>query len=316
MYIDLNRIRRNAQDISRICPLIAVVKADAYGIGALKTAFALANTVKRFAVWTEAEAEELICAGIENDILILGQTKNRIKYPTVIHTVGDRDEAGSCSGGRVAVKINTGMNRMGTDTRDLPGVLSEISRRRLMLDSVYTHLFCPENQTITYQQIDIFDSVTGHMDTQTHVAASKALGYDFARQYDFVRCGIALYRGAAELKAKIIKLRHLKKGEYAGYGDLPLTADADVAVVNIGYRDGYRKLTGERFAFYRGVRCRVLGVCMDVTLIDMSGCCAVVGDTVELLGKNITEDDIGASYMTSEYEAYTFFGRVRKIYAG
>lgn len=316
MYIDLKRIRANAAEISERCPLIAVVKADAYGMGAVKVAEALSGIVSSFAVWTECEAEELVKAGICEDILVLCQTKHSVFCENIVHTVFSADEAANIPDKRVAVKINTGMNRMGLDMGELDGVLAAVSRSGKKLDSIYTHLFCTNNKELTMRQVEEFDAATSRIDAAKHIAASGALGYEFASRYDYIRCGLALYSDAVRVQAKIIKLRHLKKGEYAGYGDRPLAADADIAVMNIGYRDGYRQLTGVRYTYCGGIRCRVIGVCMDVSLVDVSGANPREGDTLELLGGNISPGELGASYGTSAYEAYTFLRRVRKIYVG
>ena len=295
---------------------MAVVKANGYGNGAVRVSQALQGPASSFAVWTEDEAAELCANGITSDILILGLSKHRFQKANIVHTVFSTDEIGFVAGKRVALKINTGMNRMGTDASDVPLLADKLMQSGCKIDSVYTHLFCSASESITRAQVKVFDDVSGGIAAKRHVAASGALKYDFAAAYDYVRCGLALYESAVNVTAKIIKRLAVKKGGYAGYGDKPLTMDTEIAIINIGYGDGYRQLTAQRHVYINGAKCKLINVCMDVSIVDVGCVRANVGDFAEILGENISPNELGASYMTTAYEACSFYGRVRKIYIG
>lgn len=313
MYIDLYKIKQNAVRLTEKAPLIAVVKADSYGINSVKVASIMRDIVDIFAVWTLKEAYELIEGGIQNDILILGIVDEKVRNGNIIITARCIYDLNFASD-MVAISLDTGMNRLGVDKSTMLLLLREASSKSIKIHSVYSHLFCVDDNLITSNQIKLFNSCTDDLGIKRHLFASRASEVCDTSKCDFIRCGIALYDDAVEVFARVICVRRVFAGEYVGYGNKPIKNDCSVAVINIGYRDGYRQLTNDRYVWCNGQLCKVLSVCMDVCMIDVTFCVVVVGDDAEVVGKHFTTEMLGKSYGTSKYEAMTFLDRVTKYY--
>ena len=117
--------------------------------------------------------------------------------------------------------------------------------------------------------------------------------------------------------APIVKIRNIRTGEYVGYGSYKTIKDIRMAVVQIGYGDGYRRINGnERFVSVNGKRCPILGqVCMDFCMVDISDVCADVGDEVCVLGEGVPATEIAKEYETIVYELLTSLSeRAERIY--
>ena len=318
--IDLSAVVRNAEKIKKQSPLIAVVKDDAYGHGSIAVAKSLEATADGFAVTTIAEAEELVDAGIARDILVLGPSHCCTSAKNIIYTVSsvaETDRLCRFRRPKVAVKINTGMNRFGAEPADAPRLIGYV-RERADLHSVYSHLREPENADLSAVQLARFRTATDGLGVKRHLSASRGflLGGDYA--FDAVRCGIALYGGidgfeqAMSVYAPVLAIRDVPTGEGVGYGSEVFERPARVAVLGIGYADGYRRLSSPRYVVIAGKKCRVVSVCMDVSFAVLEG--TEVSDTAEVLGKNLTASELAESYGTITYEVFTSFGRLAKRY--
>lgn len=317
-FIDLSAIAFNARKISAKGRLIAVVKANAYGLGSVRVAKSLSDFVHGFAVATIREAEELANAGITKDILILGPSNYCLSFDNLIYSVSsvaEIDKLSRKSRPRFALKVNTGMNRYGAMPQDV-AELAAYAAARGKLISVFSHLRSPSRVCVE-RQLSEFLSATKGIDAEKHIAASGAVGNaDCA--LDCFRCGIALYGGATgfasvvKVAAPVLAVRRVKSGEGVGYGSEVLAADTDVATLGIGYADGYRRLTSPRYVAINGVRCKVLAVCMDATVVSVPHDVSVsVFDTAEILGDIITIDELAESYGTIPYEVLTGFDTKR-----
>lgn len=318
IVVDLSALRRNAKKAARFSRLCAVVKADAYGAGALPVARALEDIADRYAVATEKEADELLHGGIEKDILILGKSFGfdfADGADRVIHTVSSEAEIRSLCGKRlprVAIKLNTGMNRYGADPSTFPSVF-RFAQDRSAVDSVYSHLRNASDRVSAEAQLAVFRQTDG-LPVRRHLAATGGIGLGNAFAFDFVRCGIGLYGGAdgfenvMTVTAPVLEVRELHRGEGVGYGSAVLDGDARIAVVGIGYADGYRRLSAPRYLWAGGKRCAVVAVCMDVCMAAV-GANVRAGDTAELVGKHIPVTELAESYGTISYEVMTSWGR-------
>ena len=321
VVIDLSAVVRNAEKIKKQAPLIAVVKDDAYGHGSVAVAKCLENVADGFAVTTVAEAEELTGAGITRDILVLGPSHCCASAKNVIYTVSSAEETDRlCRFMRpkVAVKINTGMNRFGTEPAAAEKLVDYV-RERAVLHSVYSHLREPENTELAAVQLARFHDATDSLEVKRHLSASRGFLLGEKYKFDAVRCGIALYGGisgfeqAMSVYAPVLAVRDVPAGEGVGYGSVTFDRPTRIAVLGIGYADGYRRLTAPRYVAVAGVKCRVVSVCMDVSFAVLPyGTDA--SDTAEILGKNVPAHELATSYGTITYEVFTSFGRISRRY--
>jgi alanine racemase len=225
------------------------------------------------------------------------------------------------------LKIDTGMNRLGFRHDNLKRTLPEVAAsRNLAIEAVYTHFATadePESAAFGEQR-ERFDAACASLPSIginprfRHAANSAALLRDERAWYDFVRPGLLLYgvvppplaatlplRPALSLHSRIVHVKGMRPGEGTGYGLRPIshsieggpigtdTADrpATIAVVPAGYADGLdRRLAGRGHMLVRGRRAPIVGsVCMDMTMIDVTGMDVVPGDEVVILGRQDDE---------------------------
>ncbi len=355
--INLNSIKKNLDTVRSLVgdtvSIMAVVKADAYGHGAVKISKALTGSgADSLAVATLEEGLELRGAGIKHPVMILGSIQEN-EVPSIIKNeltpaVYNVDILKSLSkemekSGKyldIHLRMDTGMNRLGISTEDIPGFINEYRKHaRLKLKGVFTHLasaddkasrFTDEQISGFYSSLDLIrslDADPGYF----HLANSAAIQNYPASHGNLVRPGIMLY-GAGEqgrtrlhpamkLKSRIIQLRTLGKGTPVSYGGTYVTERKSViATVPIGYADGYfRKLSNRAYVSIKGEKARVVGrVCMDFIMIDVTDHPQEIrtGDEVTLFGDGlVTVGDISAWAETSPYEVMALVGkRVQRIY--
>jgi alanine racemase len=243
------------------------------------------------------------------------------------------------------LKIDTGMNRLGFRHDNLARTLPEIARSEyLTIDAVYTHFATadePEHPAFG-QQRERFEKVLATLPSlgitppYRHAANSAALLRDERVWYDFVRPGLLLYgivppplaamlplRPALSLHSRIVHVKGMRPGEGTGYG-LHSTVDhpATIAVVPAGYADGLdRRMAGRTFMLVRGKRVPVVGsVCMDMTMIDVTGMDVSTGDEVVIVGAQDGEEigmrEIAASIGTIPYELLCRVGtRIERVFS-
>lgn len=370
--IDLNAIRHNFQLLRERANghdrVMAVVKADAYGHGAVPVARALADEgaawlgVARF-----AEAVALREAGLSLPILVFGHTPTRhaadMARLGVTQTVGAEDyglalaaearAAGVCVS--VHVKIDTGMGRMGFMPEANHGrepLADAVGRVRdaggLELSGAYTHFASADGATLdrARAQLGIFKealaelAAAGIEPPDVHAANSAASIALPGAHFTMIRPGVALYglapspemdlcgadlRPAMAVKANLSSVRRVGAGFSVSYGHTHVTsAPATLAVVPIGYADGYdRHLSSRGTMLVGGRRAPVVGrVCMDQTMIDVSGLGDVrSGDEVVILGaqgdERVDADDMAETLGTINYEVVSrIMARVPRIYTG
>ena len=238
------------------------------------------------------------------------------------------------------------MNRLGFRHDNLARTLPEIARsEHLAIDAVYTHFATadePEHpafglQRERFEQVLAALPALGITPRYRHAANSAALLRDERVWYDFVRPGLLLYgivppplaavlplRPALSLHSRIVHVKGIRPGEGTGYGLHSVTdRPATIAVVPAGYADGLdRRMAGRTFMLVRGKRVPIVGsVCMDMTMIDVTGLDVATGDEVVIVGEQDGEEigmrEIAAAIGTIPYELLCRVGtRIERQYTG
>ncbi|NLV74346.1 MAG: alanine racemase [Chloroflexi bacterium] len=327
--IDLEAIAHNTrllkQAVGTDVALLAVLKADAYGHGAIKTAHTVLNNgAKALGVACLGEAIVLRQAGVRAPLLVLGYTPAWQTHDAVLHdvplTVFDLESAQALSRaalrlGRTAschVKVDTGMGRLGLYPEEVSTFLAALADLPgLQVEGIFTHLATADESDPTYalEQLARFDNLldnlrqTGRLPRIVHAANSAALLRFPHSRYDMVRPGIALYginpsaqvplpsgfRAALSFKSQIAQVKDLPVGASVSYGRRFIAErPTRVAVIPVGYADGFRRSPQNwGWVLVRGQRAPLIGsVCMDQTMLDVTEILGVAqGDEVVLIGK-------------------------------
>jgi alanine racemase len=305
--------------------VLAVVKANAYGHGAVAVSRALASAgAPMFAVASLEEGVELRQAGIEQPILVMGvvlpgQEELLLQYRLTpylydLATARRLSALATQRGCTVGyhLKVDTGMSRIGFDPVDLPQVLSLLKKfEGLEMQGVMSHFALADAPAspFTIKQVERFQQLlesihaAGFAPRYIHQSNSAGILTGVVSDFNLARPGIALYGGlpsaafsdldlhpVMSLRSAIMQIRTVATGTGVSYGH-QFIADREsrVATVQIGYADGYnRLLSGVGEALVRGLRVPVAGrVCMDWIMLDVTDLPeAQVGDEVTLLGSD------------------------------
>jgi alanine racemase len=332
--VDLDAIAHNARGLKACAgegtELMAVVKANAYGHGAVPVArTALENGASRLAVNRVLEGVALRQAGLTAPILILGyslpgEAETIVRWdltPTVTTVEGALAlSAMSDRQGKVIpihVKVDTGMGRFGLLPDEVVAFVRRIAELPgLKLEGLFTHFAVADSadKTYTRRQFDLYMGVVGQLEAAgfavplRHVANSAAT-LDLPEMHlDMVRCGIALYglrpsddvepaiplKPAMALKSRVARVRTLPPGASISYGcTYTTTRPTPVALVPVGYGDGcHRILSNKGSVLIGGKRAPIVGrVCMDQFVADVTDIEGVrQDDEVVVLGRQGAEE--------------------------
>ena len=335
--VDIAAFSRNIDAIVRRLPerarLIAVLKANAYGHGAVELARVCdPDRVAMIAVALLEEALQLRRAGITLPIIIFGPVDARgivaaAENGITLGVPGPEELALACEVAQsrdvhVHVKLDSGMGRMGVTERELPSVVERIrATPRLRLDAVYTHFAsADEDPDFTQEQLARFDRMRTILDAPLHhFANSAATVRGLVRPGDLARVGIALYDNVMRWRTEIARLKTLPKGHAIGYGTtFHTTRESRIATLPVGYADGFNRLQSNNgTVLVKGQRAPIVGrVSMDLVTIDVTDIPgAALGDEVVLLGDGITADEIAARTDTISYEVFcSISARVPRVY--
>ena len=338
--IDLSALKHNFSLIQAKLPqhpIIAMVKANAYGHGAVAVARTL-DQASAFGVATLSEALELRAAGIEQEIVLLAGFMDeselslfvKHRLTSVIHSVQQvqvLELHPELTPLKIWMKLDTGMHRLGF----LPGLFAEMHQRLENCASVQkpiglmTHLATADwlQSQMTAQQLDSFIQLTQTYKVPKSIANSALILGDspLIDSGEWLRPGIMLYgvspfagthgseyglRPVMSLKAKIIEIKPLSCGEKVGYGcTWQAPEDMLMGVVAIGYGDGYpRSVKNGTPVLVNGIRCAVVGrVSMDMITIDLrSNPNACVNDEVVLWGEDLPIEEVALNADGFSYE--------------
>ena len=347
LEIDLDAIRHNVgcfREAAGGAKVLAVVKADAYSHGAVPCAkAALEAGASAFAVALIEEGMALREAGIDAPILMLGPTDGPGAFAAVengiTQVVFEPDTLLALQGAakslgvtaQAHLKLETGMNRIGVRTEDELRALLDAAAQcpDVRITGAMTHFATADvpGSDFGLEQIaryEAFLKVIGEygLNVTRHAAASAAaLRYPQAR-YDMVRAGIVMYgvdaleqlpvRPAMRWVTRVSYVKTIEKGETVSYGRrFTASRPTRIATLPVGYADGYRRaFSNKACALVHGVRVPVVGsVCMDQTMLDVTGLDVREGDEVVLLGaqggQRITACELADLADTIPYEIMT-----------
>lgn len=346
--VDLAALVRNARAIAghARARLIPMIKADAYGLGAVPVARAL-ETVDPFAygVSSVVEGEELRAAGITRPVIVFTPTLvaelPRLRAagltPALASVDGIRrwQELG---GGDWQLSIETGMHRAGINWDRVSELFDAM--RAFPPAGAFTHYHSAEmdDGSVERQERRFRDVIASlpAAPKQLHAENSAASARRSPSPWDCIRPGAFLYglgsgptaslqpEPVVHIRAKILELRDVAAGETVSYNAMwTATEPRTVATVAVGYGDGYRRhLSNLGRGLVGGRAVPVVGaVSMDMTMFDVTGLGARIGDVVTLLGRDgdalLTIEDVAARGGFSPYELITGLRqRLQRIYSG
>jgi len=300
--INLDNLVSNVKEIRNLIgdkELIAVVKADGYGHGAVEIASTLIQEgVDRLAVSMLSEASELRSSGIKEPILILGFTPpgefEKLIELDIEQTIYDLDmaillsEAAVKLGkiGLIHIKVDTGMGRIGflPNEDSISTILKIAKLKALKIKGVFSHFSTADELDKTYSkgQIEKFNWFINRLKEEgvdielKHLSNSAGIMDIKEAYYNAVRAGIILYgyypskevrrerlklKPVLALKANIVHIKEVKAGEYISYGRKYRTPEMRIiATLPVGYADGYlRKLTNKAYVIVKGYKAPVVG---------------------------------------------------------
>jgi len=348
----LHNIRELKKLLDKNVKFMAVVKADAYGHGAVPVSKAIEGSVDYLAVATLAEALELKRAAIKAPILLLSEVNPLSAGDVVkngfIQTVYTLELARSLSAAarrsgktaRVHLKVDTGMGRIGAHFSEAKDLFNKISKLpNVKIEGIFTHFAgAEEMEEFTSRQLKRFKSFISKIDSLgyiLHAANSAAVLYHKESHLDMVRVGLSMYglyppggkkvgtklKPALRFITHVVYLKRVQAGTPLSYGSTYVAKKATkIATLPVGYADGLpRALSNKGEVLIGGKRYPIVGrVCMDLTLVDVGNSNVKAGDEVALIGnqgkETISADDVAKLADTISYEIICGIGkRVPKI---
>ena len=335
--------------------LVAMVKASSYGLGDVELVNTLVSQrVDYLAVAYTDEGVRLRKRRIDTPIIVLGAEAHSFEVmvnhrlePEIFNfyylqqleeVLARHPEIPQFN---IHVKVDTGMHRLGFDLQDLPRLIEIVKRNpKLRIASVFSHLAAaedPAEDAFTRRQIALFGRMTDVLCASfdykilRHLLNSAGIVRFPEAQFDMVRLGIQLY-GCSEipevslalhnvvtLKTVITQIKNIPAGETIGYNRTwRLRRDTQVAIIPIGYADGYpRELcNGRGTVLVQGQKVPVIGkICMDMCMLDVTGLRVHEGDEVIVYGEGNTVSEMAEAAGLISYELMTRISqRVPRVY--
>ncbi|MGO2486143.1 MAG: alanine racemase [Pseudomonas taetrolens] len=349
--IDLQALRHNYQLAREVsgAKALAVIKADAYGHGAVHCAQALEAEADGFAVACIEEALELRAAGIQAPALLLEGFFEADELPLivehgfwcVVHSLWQLDaieRANLAQPIQVWLKLDTGMHRVGLHPTDYKIAYQRLQASANVAKIVLMSHFARADEldcTRSEEQLAVFQAARADLSAEISLRNSPSiLGWP-AVPSDWVRPGLMLYgstpfeeaqaqasrlQPVMTLESKVISVRELPAGEPVGYGAKFITSKPmRIGVVAMGYADGYpRQAPTGTPVLVAGQRSQLLGrvsmdmLCIDLTDIPQAG----LGSSVELWGKNILASEVADKADTIPYQIFCNLKRAPRLYSG
>lgn len=355
--IDLANVLHNISELKKLTApavkFMAVVKADAYGHGAVAVSKAVSDKVDYLSVSSVSEAMELRRSGIDKPVLILSETAAsnagyviendliQTVYTIKLAEALSREAVKQKKQVRVHFKIDTGMGRVGAQINEAEDIFKKISSLPgINIEGIFTHLARAEEKNgFTVEQLKKFNDVASKLrsgKTMLHAANSAAAIYHRNSHLDMIRIGLSMYglyppggdkdgillKPALEFRTRVVYLKRVPAGTPLSYGSTHVTGDpTTIVTIPVGYADGLpRLLSNKGSVLIKGGKYPIVGrVCMDMTLVDVKNDNIVVGDEVVLIGSQgkeaLSADDVASLAGTISYEIICGIGkRVPRIH--
>ena len=344
--IDLGALQRNGAALARRAgvPLLPMIKADAYGVGAQ----AAVRTLEPLEPWgygvaSVREGEELRSWGVKRPIVVftpvLSGDLAGIRAAKLTPTLGFAEEIDAwrqSGGGPWHLAIDTGMSRAGVPWREIGSVVDAVGR--MTPQGAFTHFHSAElgDRTLEEQEQRFRQAIAAlpSRPRYLHTDNSAAIARRERSDWDLIRPGIFLYgvgsgqharlqpEPVVNLRAPIVEIRRLEAGDTVSYdATLRVTRPTRIATLAIGYADGYpRSLSGVGSALVGDTLAPIAGrVTMDMTMIDVTTVKCEVGDVATLIGRSsnslLTVERVAEVATMSPYELLTGLrSRAERIY--
>ncbi|MEM8569217.1 MAG: bifunctional UDP-N-acetylmuramoyl-tripeptide:D-alanyl-D-alanine ligase/alanine racemase, partial [Bacteroidota bacterium] len=344
---NLNFYRSTLKESTKI---MVMVKAFGYGAGSFDVANLLAyHNVDYLGVAYTDEGIALREQGIQLPIMVMNpspESYNKLmaynlepevyslkQFESLLFTV--KDEIG------VHIKLETGMNRLGFTADDMNELINLLKTNPgVKVKSLFSHLASAdsdEHEAFSNEQVKRFQINVNHLKKELdinpliHILNSPGITRFPEYQFDLVRLGVGLYGIDANernqeallpvgtLKTVVSQVKNIKKDETVGYGRTgKAIEDMKIATIAIGYADGFSRAlsNGIGKVWINGKYVPVVGnVCMDMTMIDVTGLNVKEGDEVEVFGSNLPIQELAKSINTIPYEILATIGsRVKRTY--
>lgn len=346
--IRLDYLKKNVETIYQKVkkPMMAIIKANAYGHGYQQVAHILKDekNIAMFGVATLKEAIDLRKSGIKQDILVLGAIPLEdidiaIQYDITLalYSKAYLQEIIAAHHNekpvKVHIKIDTGMNRIGLKTKsELQELLTSCPKTICQIEGVFTHFATaddPLQDEAYFQQLEQFNEIIKGYDFHyVHCQNSASMLYHDATPSNLTRIGIAMYgidpageesedlKQVMSLYTRVAMIKKVKAGEHVGYGyTYQAQEDEYIATLPIGYADGFIRANQGRHVYINGQEYPIVGrVCMDQMMVKVDEN-VHVHDKVEIFGEHISLARMAKELNTIPYEIICLVSeRVERVY--
>lgn len=353
LTINLNNLYKNynfyRKKVPKSAKILIMIKAAGYGTGLIKVAKKLSSlNVDYLGVAYTDEGIQIRKKKIETPILVMNVEKSSIndlidyKLTPSIYNFSQLDDftrvliSKNITSYPVHIKLNTGMNRLGFNENELDDLMNYVSSQpEIRVAGVFSHLFNSDNKStndLTISQIKKFTKYSNFIETRLgystvkHILNSSGIESFSDACFDMVRLGLGIYgissnhslNNVATLETSISHIRNVSKNENIGYGINPAKKDLKIAIIPIGYADGFARTlgNGKGKVMINGVLAPTIGnICMDMSMIDVSAVSSKIGDKVEVFGENRKIEELANEMSSIPYEVLSSISeRVVRIY--
>lgn len=332
--------------------MVCMVKANAYGSGSSEIAKTLQyHKADYLAVAVAEEGVNLRKEGIRIPIVVLNSevggfdelSANDLEPEVynfrILEAFIKEAKKRGINNYPIHIKLDTGMHRLGFCEEDIPRLTEIINNQSgLRVASTFSHLAASESwdfDSFTTDQISTFKRMSAQIESglnypvMKHILNSAGIERFPEHQLDMVRLGISLYGVSASgleglknvhtLKTTVLQIKHIQAGETVGYGRKGvITKDTTIATIRIGYADGLSRRfgNGNCSVIVNGHEAPFVGnICMDLSMIDITGVEVKEGDAVLIFGEEMSVTDLAEKIGTIPYEIFTSISpRVKHIY--
>ncbi len=353
VVIDLNALLHNLNAIEKridLTHVIAVVKADAYGHGLVKVSnFLLDNNIKTLGVARIEEAIEIsqncsLNLGEDYNILIMGYTPDYLlekycnsKFTFTITSIEQAQILNKVPN-KIHFKVNTGFNRLGKkiDEQLINEIIAINDLENITIEACFSHLRLVDNEMDQkqFEQLLLLKNRLHKINNNIKFHINDSIGFIRHPNFnlDYVRIGALLYGLIPDKQMDLIEVKpvmsvysyvsniiNLKKGEGIGYCEDNLENDMTIAIIPIGYGDGYKRdFSSNGYVVINGEKCNVVSlICMDQMMVDITGKNVKHLDKVDILSENITAATLANQAKTNKNDIVSGFSlRLKKEYLG